>query len=62
MPYYEYKCSHCGKKFEAIQTFEEHDRHLDHDEHNRLKCPKCGSTDVEQLMGGWVFVITSKKS
>jgi hypothetical protein len=45
-----------------MQTFEEHDRHEDHDRHQSLKCPKCGSTKVEQLVASSVFVITAKKS
>ena len=27
MPSYEYECTKCGRKFEVMQTFEEHDRH-----------------------------------
>jgi putative FmdB family regulatory protein len=62
MPQYEYECTQCGKKFEAMQTFEEHDRHEDHDRHARLKCPDCGSKKVEQVVSSSVFMITSKKS
>ena len=61
MPSYEYECTKCGRKFEAMQTFEEHDRHEDHDRHQLLKCPHCGSTKVEQRVAS-VFVITAKKS
>jgi putative FmdB family regulatory protein len=62
MPSYEYECGQCGRKFEAMQTFAEHDRHEDHDRHRPLKCPKCGSRKVEQLVASSVFVITAKKS
>ena len=62
MPSYEYECTKCGGKFEAMQTFEEHDRHEDHDRHQLLKCPYCGSTKVEQVVASSVFVITAKKS
>lgn len=62
MPYYEYECTACGKRFEAMQTFEEHDRHEEHERHQRLRCPKCTSKKVEQLIAASVFVITSKKS
>src|SRR5689334_22700680 len=48
MPSYEYECKQCGRKFEAMQSFEEHDRHEDHDRHQPLQCPKCGSRKVEQ--------------
>ena len=61
MPYYEYECTECGNKFEALQTIEEHDRHEDHDRHEPLRCPRCGGTQVEQVLSS-VFVITSKKS
>jgi putative FmdB family regulatory protein len=61
MPYYEYECSACGKRFEALQSFEERERHEEHGRHERLKCPECGSKKVEQLLSS-VFVITSKKS
>jgi putative FmdB family regulatory protein len=62
MPSYEYGCTQCGRKFEAMQTFEEHDRREDHDRHRPLKCPHCGSRKVEPLVASSVFVITAKKS
>jgi putative FmdB family regulatory protein len=61
MPYYEYACTGCGKRFEALQSLDEHDRHEDHERHQALRCPKCGSEKVEQLITA-VYVITSKKS
>jgi putative FmdB family regulatory protein len=62
MPRYEYECGECGKRFDAMQTFDEHDQHVDHDHHEPLECPGCHSRKVEQLMGAAVFVVTSKKS
>jgi putative FmdB family regulatory protein len=62
MPYYEYVCMECGKRFEALQSFEEHDRHQDHERHEPLKCPKCGSAKVEQHIASSVYVVTSKNS
>ena len=62
MPYYEYACTECGKRFEALQSFEEHDRHEDHELHKPLTCPKCGSVEVEQRIASSVYVVTSKKS
>jgi predicted Zn-ribbon and HTH transcriptional regulator len=44
-----------------MQTFEEHQRHEDHDSHQPLRCPKCGGKKLEQVIAP-VFVITSKKS
>jgi putative FmdB family regulatory protein len=62
MPYYDYECPRCGKRFEAVQSFEEHERGQDHEKHRPLKCPKCGSPKVTQAVAASVFVITSKKS
>jgi putative FmdB family regulatory protein len=61
MPYYEYECKACRKTFEVMQSFEEHDKHLEHERHQPLKCPKCGSQKIEQLIAS-VFIKTSKKS
>jgi len=55
MPVYEFECTQCGKTFTQKQTFDEHDHH------KRVKCPKCGTTRVKQLVGT-VFAQTSKKS
>jgi putative FmdB family regulatory protein len=54
MPQYEYLCSSCGKKFTTILTLAEHDQ-------RKVKCPKCGSTKVEQQWEAF-FATTSKKS
>jgi putative FmdB family regulatory protein len=62
MPSYQYECTACGKTFEAQQSFEEHDQHVDHERHKPLQCPHCNSKKVEQRVGSSVFVITSKKS
>ena len=55
MPYYEYECTECGKKFEVRWTFREYD------EHPVVRCPKCASKAVEQLVAS-VSVQTPKKS
>ena len=55
MPYYDFRCEQCGKKFTEKQSFEEFDQH------KRVKCPKCGSTKVRQQIQA-VFAKTSKKS
>jgi len=54
MPYYDYRCSQCRRKFTVKQTFEEHG-------HKRVKCPKCDTQKVERVIGT-VFAKTSKKS
>ena len=55
MATYEFKCSHCGKKFMVDQTFRQHDRH------EAVKCPTCRSAKVKQQISR-VFAHTAKKS
>jgi putative FmdB family regulatory protein len=55
MPFYDYECTECNETFTEQESFEEHDRH------RRLKCPKCGSRKIHQLVPA-VHVQTSKKS
>lgn len=62
MAYYDYQCRECGKSFEAVQSFAEHDRGQDHERGKRLACPKCGSKKVEQRIASPPFAITAKKS
>ena len=54
MPEYEFACTKCGKHFTVEESIQQHEQHL-------VKCPKCGSTKVEQRFSS-VFVKTSKKS
>jgi putative FmdB family regulatory protein len=55
MPTYEFQCKKCSGTFDEKETFEEHDRHRE------VKCPHCGSTEVEQTHAP-VGVKTGKKS
>lgn len=55
MPVYEYKCEKCQAIFLNIETFAAHDKH------ERVECPKCGSTKVQQLIS-LPSVQTAKKS
>ena len=55
MPTYEYKCRQCRKTFTDKLTFREYDQH------KQVKCPKCDSTDVQQVISR-IFAKTSKKS
>jgi putative FmdB family regulatory protein len=55
MPGYEFQCKKCSTIFDERETFREHD------EHKQVKCPKCGSTDVEQVLTP-SGVKTAKKS
>jgi len=52
MPQYEYLCSSCDKKFSSVLTLADHDQ-------GKVKCPKCGSTKVEQQWAAF-FATTSK--
>jgi len=54
MPVYDYICKECQKSFELILALGEHDK-------NKIKCPKCGSKNVEQDAAAF-FAVTSKKS
>jgi putative FmdB family regulatory protein len=54
MPQYDYVCNDCHKTFEQALTLDEHD-------HQLVKCPKCGSKNVEQEAAAF-FAVTSKKS
>ncbi|HEY3927702.1 MAG TPA: zinc ribbon domain-containing protein [Candidatus Koribacter sp.] len=53
MPHYEYHCDACDKSFELTLTLHEHEE--------KIKCPKCGSKKVQQLVSAFTAV-TSKKS
>jgi putative FmdB family regulatory protein len=54
MPYYEYLCQACNKKFSLALTVAEHDK-------GKMKCPKCGSLKIEQQWAAF-YATTSKKS
>jgi putative FmdB family regulatory protein len=54
MPRYEYLCEVCNKKFSLVLTIDEHDK-------GKIKCPKCGSSNVEQQWAAF-YATTSKKS
>lgn len=54
MPTYEYQCQDCNKKFSKILTLAEVDK-------QKIVCPHCQSTNVEQQ---WTmfYAVTSRKS
>lgn len=54
MPQYEYLCQACNKKFSVVLTVAEHDK-------GKIKCPMCGSSNVEQQWAAF-YATTSKKS
>jgi putative FmdB family regulatory protein len=54
MPHYEYLCTACNERFETVQTIDQH-------EQQKIACPKCGSTKVEQTFSAF-YAVTSRKS
>ena len=54
MPLYEYTCNDCHKNFSTVLTIDKHD-------HEKVKCPKCGSKKVEQQYSAF-YAVTSHKS
>ncbi len=53
MPMYDYKCLDCGKESLVVLTLKEH-------ESSKVKCPKCGSTKMQQLYTSFVAHTTKK--
>ncbi|HKR83809.1 MAG TPA: zinc ribbon domain-containing protein, partial [Terriglobales bacterium] len=54
MPVYDYVCQDCKKTFERILTLHEHDN-------KEMRCPECGSKNIEQEAAAF-YAVTSKKS
>jgi putative FmdB family regulatory protein len=49
MPIYEFKCLGCGHVFELLKLKKD-------DEKTGMKCPKCGSEDVERVLSSVSFI------
>jgi putative FmdB family regulatory protein len=54
MPVYDYVCNDCHKTFERVLTLHEHDS-------EQMRCPHCGSQNIEQEAAAF-YAVTSKKS
>ncbi len=54
MPFYDYRCRECKKEFSKILTLSEYEK-------GGIKCPKCGSKKVEQVLSSF-FAVTARKS
>jgi len=54
MPQYEYYCDSCKKTFSKVLTLTEHTE-------DKIVCPSCGGSKVEQQYSAF-FAVTSKKS
>ena len=51
MPIYEYQCTQCEEKFEAIQSIGE--------DSSKLTCPKCGAKNPRRLFSAFHSPIAS---
>ncbi len=54
MPSYDFRCEKCKKKFGLTMTISEYEK-------TKVRCPKCKSTRVRQLLTPF-RVVTSRKS
>ena len=54
MPLYEYRCNECQNEFSETLRIKEHER-------KKVRCPKCRSADVRQIIEP-LFAITSSKT
>jgi putative FmdB family regulatory protein len=54
MPVYEYICGKCGKKFVEVLRISELNK-------KKLRCPKCGSTELRKCIEPF-FAVTAKKT
>lgn len=50
MPLYEFRCNDCGEKFTALVGYFEREK---------IKCPKCGSKNITQLISACSFTTGS---
>jgi putative FmdB family regulatory protein len=57
MPIYEFKCLGCGHVFEILKLKKDSEK-------AGMKCPKCGSEDMERVLSSVSFIASSggKKS
>lgn len=54
MPTYDYQCGKCQNEFTLIMSMSEHEK-------KKVRCPKCKSTKVKQLLSAFTAK-TSRKS
>ena len=54
MPIYEYRCLECKKVFEVLSTSS--------NDHQEIKCAKCGGTKVQKTISAAGFRINSGSS
>ncbi len=56
MPTYEYQCKKCKTKIEVEATVEEKSKGL------KVKCPKCGSEETEQIFSSFCCISSDGRS
>ena len=54
MPLYEFQCKNCNETFTKKMKVDEMEK-------EKVKCPKCGSQEVQRIISGF-YTVTSKKS
>jgi putative FmdB family regulatory protein len=55
MPTYEFNCEKCGNQFSVIMGVWEYDKEM-----ARMRCPKCKSKRVKQVLSTFVAKTTNK--
>jgi putative FmdB family regulatory protein len=55
MPTYEYNCEKCGNRFSTILSLREYEK-----EKERMRCPKCKSKKVKQLLSSFIAKTSNK--
>ncbi|MEP6691877.1 MAG: zinc ribbon domain-containing protein [Gemmatimonadaceae bacterium] len=55
MPTYDYQCRACQHAFARREKIADHDASV-------MTCPKCGSPDVDRVIGAGVYARTPRKS
>lgn len=55
MPTYEFKCEKCENEFSKIMSVHEHEK-----ERDRMRCPKCKSKKVKQVMSTFIAKTSHK--
>jgi putative FmdB family regulatory protein len=53
MPTYDYQCEKCQNEFTLILSISEHEK-------DKVRCPKCKSRKVRQLMSAFMAKTTRK--
>lgn len=55
MPFYDMKCTNCGEEFNTMSKMSDMEQKL-------IKCPKCGSNELERIFGNINIIQSRSKS